>query len=42
MKFHKINYNMAVIYWEAGLVFRFFSDENNEFPHIHAYGQKVV
>ena len=31
---------MPVIHREAGLVFRFFSNENNEPPHIHAYGQK--
>jgi hypothetical protein len=31
---------MPVIHREAGLVFRFFSNENNEPPHIHVYGQK--
>jgi hypothetical protein len=31
---------MPVIHREAGLVFRFFSNENKEEPHIHAYGQK--
>jgi len=31
---------MPVIHREAGLIFRFFSNENNEPPHIHAYGQK--
>ena len=31
---------MPVIHREAGLVFRFFSNENNEPPHIHIYGQK--
>jgi hypothetical protein len=32
---------MPVIHREAGLTFRFFSNENKEEPHIfHAYGQK--
>jgi hypothetical protein len=31
---------MPVIHREAGLVFRFFSNENQEPPHVHIYGQK--
>ena len=31
---------MPVIHREAGLAFRFFSNENNEPVHIHVYGQK--
>lgn len=31
---------MPAVHREAGLVFRFFSNENQEPPHIHVYGQK--
>jgi len=31
---------MPVIHRESGLVFRFFSNENQEPAHIHVYGQK--
>ena len=31
---------MPVIHRESGLIFRFFSNENKEEPHIHTYGQK--
>ena len=30
---------MPVIHREAGLVFRFFSNENNEPAHVHVYSQ---
>jgi len=31
---------MTTIHREAGLVFRFFSNENQEPAHIHIYGQR--